>query len=103
MVVKFIEILFGPLHRRSPFLGELRCQAIQTEYGPYIAERTQKAVYIVRCLYGANMSKSEVGEKEEVERQSLPWGSHKEGSVTHHPWGGAQIEFGISYSIRYHA
>jgi hypothetical protein len=46
-----LEILFGPLHRRSPFIGELRCQAIQMEHGPYIAERTQKAVYIVRCLW----------------------------------------------------
>jgi hypothetical protein len=45
-----LEILFGPLHCSSPFLGELCCQAIQTEHGPYIAERTQKAVYIVRCL-----------------------------------------------------
>jgi hypothetical protein len=44
------EILFGPLHRSSPFIGELRCQAIQTEHGPYIAERTQKEVYIVRFL-----------------------------------------------------
>jgi hypothetical protein len=47
-----LEILFGPLHlRSSPFIGELRCQAIQMEHGPYIAERTQKAVYIVRCLW----------------------------------------------------
>jgi hypothetical protein len=38
-----LEILFGPLHRSSPFIGELRCQAIQTEHGPYIAERTQKS------------------------------------------------------------
>jgi hypothetical protein len=45
-----LEIVFGPLHRSSPFVGELRCQAIQTELGPYIAERTQKAVYIVSCL-----------------------------------------------------
>jgi hypothetical protein len=45
-----LEILFGPLQRSSPFIGELRCQAIQTEHGPYIAERTQKAVYIVRCI-----------------------------------------------------
>jgi hypothetical protein len=49
MVVKFINNI-GPLHRISPFIGELRCQAIQTEPGPYIAERTQKAVYIVICL-----------------------------------------------------
>jgi hypothetical protein len=46
-----LEILFALLHRSSPMKGELRCQAIQTEHGPYIAERTQKAVYIVRCLW----------------------------------------------------
>jgi hypothetical protein len=46
-----LEILFAPLHRSTPFIGGLRCQAIQTEHGPYIAERTQKAVYIVRCLW----------------------------------------------------
>jgi hypothetical protein len=42
-----LEILVGPLHRSSPFIGELRCQAIQKEHGPYLTERTQKAVYIV--------------------------------------------------------
>jgi hypothetical protein len=46
-----LEILFGPLHRSSSLIGELHCQAIQTEHGPYIAERAQKAVYIVRCLW----------------------------------------------------
>jgi hypothetical protein len=48
-----LEILIGSLHRSSPFIGELRCQAIQTEHGPYIAERTQKSsiLYIVRCLW----------------------------------------------------
>jgi hypothetical protein len=46
-----LEILFAPLHRSSAFIGGLRCQAIQTKHGPYIAERTQKAVYIVRCLW----------------------------------------------------
>jgi hypothetical protein len=35
------EILFAPLHRSSPFIEELRCQAIQMEHGPYITERTQ--------------------------------------------------------------
>jgi hypothetical protein len=45
-----LEILFCPLHRSSPFIGELRCQAIQMEQS-YIAERTQNAVYIVRCLW----------------------------------------------------
>jgi hypothetical protein len=28
-----LEILFGPLHRSSLFIGELRCQAIQMEHG----------------------------------------------------------------------
>jgi hypothetical protein len=28
-----LEILLGPLHRSSPFIGELRCQAIQMEHG----------------------------------------------------------------------
>jgi hypothetical protein len=46
-----LEILFGPLHRSSPFIGELRCQAIQMEHGRYIAERTQNAVNIVRCRH----------------------------------------------------
>jgi hypothetical protein len=46
-----LEILFGPLHRSSPFIGELRCQAIQMERGLYETERTQNAVYIVRCLW----------------------------------------------------
>jgi hypothetical protein len=30
-----LEILFAPLHRSSPFIGGLHCQAIQTEHGPY--------------------------------------------------------------------
>jgi hypothetical protein len=46
-----LEILFTPLHRSSPFIRGLRCQAIQMEHGPYITERIQKAVYIVRCLW----------------------------------------------------
>jgi hypothetical protein len=45
-----LEILFAPLHRSSPFIGELGCQAIPMGHGPYIAERTQKVVYIVRCV-----------------------------------------------------
>jgi hypothetical protein len=48
-----LETLFAPLHRSSPFIGGLHCQAIQTEHGPYIAERTQKAVYNVRCFWSA--------------------------------------------------
>jgi hypothetical protein len=46
MVVKFRNTI-SPLHRSFPFIGGLRCQAIQTEHGPYKTERTQKAVYIV--------------------------------------------------------
>jgi hypothetical protein len=49
MVVKFRNTIC-PLHRSTPFIGGLRFQAFQTEHGPYLAERTQKAVYIVRCL-----------------------------------------------------
>jgi hypothetical protein len=31
-----LEILFAPLHHHnSPFIGELRCQAIQTEHSPF--------------------------------------------------------------------
>jgi hypothetical protein len=44
-----LEILFGLFHRSSPFIGELRYQAILMEHGLYIAERTQKSAYIVRC------------------------------------------------------
>jgi hypothetical protein len=50
MVVKFRNTIWPPPHRNSPFIGELRCQAIQMEHAPYIAERTRNAVYIVRCL-----------------------------------------------------
>jgi hypothetical protein len=43
MVVKFRNTtVFGPLHSSSPIIGGLRCQAIQTEHGPYIAERSKK-------------------------------------------------------------
>jgi hypothetical protein len=49
-------MLFAPLNRSSPFIGGLRCQAIQTEHGPYIAERTQKAVYILRFLCSARVA-----------------------------------------------
>jgi hypothetical protein len=50
MVVKFRNTI-SPLHRSSPFIRGLRCQAIQMEHGLYITERTQKAVYIVSCLW----------------------------------------------------
>jgi hypothetical protein len=50
MVVNFINTNWPPPHCSSPFIRELRCQAIQMEHGPYIAERTQKAVYIKICL-----------------------------------------------------
>jgi hypothetical protein len=45
-----LEILFVPLHRSCYFIGGLRCQAIQTEHSLYVAERTWKAVYNMRCL-----------------------------------------------------
>jgi hypothetical protein len=50
MVVKFRNTIWPPPPQLSLHIGELRGQAIQMEHGPYIAEITQKAVYIVRCL-----------------------------------------------------
>jgi hypothetical protein len=50
-IYKYSITVFAPLHRSSPFVQRLRCQAIQTEHGPYITERTQKAVYTVICLW----------------------------------------------------
>jgi hypothetical protein len=50
MTVKFRNTICPP----PPFIGELRCQAIQAEHGPYIAERTQKAVYILWDVYDAD-------------------------------------------------
>jgi hypothetical protein len=78
-----LEILFGPLHRSSPFIGELRCQAIQMEHGPYIAERTQNAVYIVRCLW-VWMSifctcKLASGARNQGEDGGVTWGSQDDG------------------------
>jgi hypothetical protein len=67
MVVKYRNtICICPLHRISPFKGGLHRQAIQTEHGPYtvcIAERTQKAVCIVKCLWSVSGSsfKNECG------------------------------------------
>jgi hypothetical protein len=40
-----LEILFAPLHRSSPFIGGLRCQAIQTEHGPQKEPKKQSTVY----------------------------------------------------------
>jgi hypothetical protein len=42
MVVKFRNTIWPPPSQFSVHIGELRRQAIQTEHGPYIAERTQK-------------------------------------------------------------
>jgi hypothetical protein len=51
-----LEILFAPLHRSSPFIGGLPCQAIQTEHGPYTVYQKEPkeqstVLYIVRCLW----------------------------------------------------
>jgi hypothetical protein len=40
-----LEILFGPFHRRSPFIRGLRCQAIQMEHGPYSIENPKSSLY----------------------------------------------------------
>jgi hypothetical protein len=51
-----LEILFAPFHRSSHFIGELRCQAIQTENGPNMKERTKKQsilwdVYVLAWIW----------------------------------------------------
>jgi hypothetical protein len=56
MVVKFRITIWHPPPQLCLHIGELRCQAIQTEHGPCIAERTQKAVYIVRCLWAYDLT-----------------------------------------------
>jgi hypothetical protein len=42
-----LKILLGPLHRSSPFIGELRCQAIQMEHGltVYSRENPKRSLY----------------------------------------------------------
>jgi hypothetical protein len=64
-----LEILFGPLHRSSPFIGEPRCQAIQMEHSPYIAERTQKKS-ILWDVCGLNQDKSDFSEENMVSNSS---------------------------------
>jgi hypothetical protein len=52
-----LELLFGPLHRSSPFIGELHALSSNSNgTRSYIAERTQNAVYIVRCLWFSRYS-----------------------------------------------
>jgi hypothetical protein len=87
-----LEILFAPLHRSSHFIGGLCFQAIQTEHGPYIAERTQKAVYFVRCLWARTTSYNTVytgsGSKTLIEL-SFVWliFIYKEYAITSVWWG----------------
>jgi hypothetical protein len=38
-----LKILFAPLHRNSPFIGGLRCQAIQMEHGPIHSRKNPKS------------------------------------------------------------
>jgi hypothetical protein len=38
-----LEILFAPLHRSSPFIGGLRCQALQMEHGPHYSRKSPKS------------------------------------------------------------
>jgi hypothetical protein len=46
-----LELLFGPLHHSSPFIGELRCQAIQMEHG-LILQREPKTQSILWDVCG---------------------------------------------------
>jgi hypothetical protein len=77
-----LVILFGPLHRSSPFIGELRCQAIQMEHGPYIAERTQNAVFILWAdcnmifrviLKGESLQRALTRGCNEIQQGATPW------------------------------
>jgi hypothetical protein len=68
MVVKFRNTSWPPPPQLSLHIGELRCQAIQIEHGPYITERTPKAVYIVKCLWRGE-KKSWQYAKETAERR----------------------------------
>jgi hypothetical protein len=52
-----LEILFVPLHRSFDFTGGLRCRPFLKEHSPYTAGRTRKAVYNVKCLCYATLSK----------------------------------------------
>jgi hypothetical protein len=70
------EIIFGPLHRSSPFIGELRCQAIQMEHGPYIAERTQ----IAYCEMSVPVTEKLIW----FPRTFRPWFSHSDSICTRH-------------------
>jgi hypothetical protein len=50
-----LETLFGPLHRSSPFIGELRSQAIQTEYS---RKNPKSSLYCERSMPITQTSKS---------------------------------------------
>jgi hypothetical protein len=52
MAAKFRNTICPQLHRSFYCIGALRYLQIQKEHCPYIAERTRKAVYDVRCLWG---------------------------------------------------
>jgi hypothetical protein len=52
MVVKFRNTIFPPPPQLVPYLiGGLRCQPIQKEHSPYLAEITGKAVHNVIYLW----------------------------------------------------
>jgi hypothetical protein len=52
-----LEILFGPLHRSSPFIGELRCQAIHTVL--YSRENPKRSLYCEMSVGGIMVAAAE--------------------------------------------
>jgi hypothetical protein len=70
MVVKFRNTICPLPPQLSLHIGGLCCQAIQTEHGAYIAERTRNAVYILiylweRYIHSFRMKKKNKKEDEE--------------------------------------
>jgi hypothetical protein len=57
-----LKILFGPLHRSSPFIGELRCQAIQMEH-IYRRENPKSSLYCEMSMLLPHWSLKQLGVK----------------------------------------
>jgi hypothetical protein len=59
------EILLGPLHRSSPFIGELRCQALQMVL--YSRENPKRSLYCEMAVLSLTVSVARKPNK-------IPWG-----------------------------
>jgi hypothetical protein len=65
-----LEILFAPLHRSSPFIGGLRCQAIQTEHGPYSRKNPKSNLYCEVSMPVSHVQKKKSAEIMEVHQRN---------------------------------